>query len=243
MKDQINPNSPLPLYYQVKERITEGINEGKWRAGDMIPSENQISAMFNVSRNTAQRALDELVKEGILIRKQGVGSFVTEPRIEPIVSQFYSFSDAVTASGYRSSNRVLGMKIVEAAEAQAKELRVSLNTPLYALTRLRLANDMPFVLETSYLPVQLMPGLERFEFEKVSLYKTMANQYSIYVTKAREVFEPILLSKSESKLLEVAEGSPALLLERTAYNTEGDPVEFCTSVIPGNKCRFYANLK
>ena len=243
MRNRINPDSPVPIYYQLKEIIVEGINSGQWRLGEMIPSENQLCREYNVSRNTAQRALDELVKDGILIRRQGVGTFVTEPKIEQAISHFYSFSDAVAARNMKHTADVLEQEVMLASPKQAKALKLQEGEYVTALTRLRMVDGDPFVLETSYIPLRLAPGLEKIDFTERSLYKTLANKYSVYVTKAEEIFEPVLVGNSDSKLLNVEEGSPAILIERVAYSSTDEPVEHCFSIIPGSKCRFYSELR
>lgn len=243
MSIKINPDSPVPLYYQLKEIINEGIINGEWGIGDLVPSENQLCRMYGVSRNTAQRALDELVREGILTRRQGVGTFVTAPRIEQALSEFYSFSDAVVAHGHKHTVKVLSLSVEKASAKQARALNIETETPIYALTRLRFVNDVPFILETSYIAEKLVPDLDRFDFENVSLYKTLTKSYRIYVTKAREFFEPVLINKMESQLLKVDEATPAILLERIAYSSNDEVIEFCRSIIPGGKCRFYTELR
>ncbi len=243
MITKINPDSPIPLYYQLKEIIIDGINKGEWGIGDIVPSENQLCKIYNVSRNTSQRALDELVHEGILTRKQGVGTFVTAPRIEQALSGFYSFADAVKARGYTHRVKVLSISVECASPKQMRVLGLAENDPVIVLTRLRFVNDSPFVLETSCIPESIAKGLNEVDFEKNSLYKVLTNKYRIYVTKAKETFEPVLINKTESKLLDVDEGGPAILLERIAFTSNDEPVEFCHSIIPGSKCRFYTELR
>ncbi len=243
MRNRINPDSPIPIYYQLKEIIIEGINSGQWRLGEMIPSENQLCRAYGVSRNTAQRALDELVKDGILVRRQGVGTFVTEPKIEQAISHFYSFSDAVAARNMKHTADVLELEVMPASPKQAKALKLNEGESVTALTRLRMVDGDPFVLETSYIPLRAAPGLDKIDFRERSLYKTLASEYSVYVTKAEEIFEPVLVGSSDSKLLQVEEGSPAILIERVAYSSSDEPVEHCFSIIPGSKCRFYSELR
>ena len=137
MAGKINHDSPVPRYYQLKEIINEGIISGEWGIGDLIPSENQLCKTYGVSRNTAQRALDELVHEGILTRRQGVGTFVTAPRIEQALSEFYSFSDAVSAHGYKHSVTAPSISVEKASAKQAKALNVEIGEPIIVLTRIR----------------------------------------------------------------------------------------------------------
>lgn len=243
MTMKINPDSPIPLYYQLKEIIIDGINTGEWEIGDVVPSENQLCKFYNVSRTTAQKALDELVHDGFLTRKQGIGTFVTAPRIEQELSGFYSFSDAVKAHGCTHTVKVLSISVEKASKKQVAALGIEEHEPVIILTRLRFVNGSPFVLETSCIPEKMAKGLNNVDFEKNSLYKTLLNSYRIIVVKAKEMFEPVLINKTESQLLNVDIGSPALLLERIALSSNDEPVEFCHSIIPGSKCRFYTELR
>ena len=243
MSGKLNYNSPIPLYYQLKEIIAESIGACEHRVGSLVPSENQICETYNVSRNTAKRALDELVKEGILTRKQGVGTFVSRPKLEQAISKFYSFSEAIAAKGLKHSVHVLDLSVEKATEEQAKSLALELGDPVTVLSRLRLVNGEPFVLETSCIPQSVAPRLEMHDFSSDSLYKTLANEYNVYVMRAYEVFDPIIIGSSESRLLNVPKGSPALALERVAFSINDEPVELCYSTVPGSKCRFYAELR
>ena len=125
MFSQVNSDSPVPLYYQLKEIIVDSISKGEYGVGDLLPSENQLCKMYNVSRSTSQKALDELVHEGILTRKQGVGTFVAPPRIEQELSNFYSFSDAIKARGYEHEAKVLSISVAPSTPKQAEMLKIS----------------------------------------------------------------------------------------------------------------------
>ncbi len=243
MFTKINSESPVPLYYQLKEIIVDSISKGEYGVGDLIPSENQLCKLYNVSRSTSQKALDELVNEGILIRKQGVGTFVAMPRIEQALANFYSFSDAMRARGYEHKVKVLSLSVQKATLKQAKMLNLSAEERVTLLSRMRLINGVPFLIETSCLPEKIAPGLNEVDFSVNSLYKTLMNTYRLFVVKAREMFEPVLINQSESLLLEVPQGSPAILLERVAFASNDEPIEFCRSIIPGSKCRFYTELR
>lgn len=240
---QLDVKSALPLYFQLKELLKDSIYSGEWQIGDLIPSENQLSKTYNVSRNTCQKAIDELVKEGILTRKQGIGTFVTMPHIEQRLGHFYSFSDAIIARGMKHSVVVVSLKTEPATSRIAQYLGIDCSEPVVALTRVRYADEDPIVLETSYMPHSLVPGIESVDFVHHSLYKTLASKYQLYVSRAQEFFEPVLIRKMESKWLAVKEGSPAILLDRIACTAEDLPIEYCRSVIPGIKCRFYTEMR
>lgn len=242
MNKTLDPNSFTPLYHQLKELLKEKIESGEWVPGDLVPSENKLQQQFNISRNTAKKALDDLVQEGILKRVQGKGTFVSTPKIEQSLKGFYSFSKVMEAKGLQPKDIILGLGLEEAKPGIAKRLEVPAGTTVIALKRLRCAGEEPIILETSYLPQQIAPDLTESKLEKNSLYDILEKDYGIFVTKAKEVFEPVLIRDYESKYLQVREGYPALLLDRIAYEANGDVVEFCRSIVRGDRCRFYTEL-
>jgi GntR family transcriptional regulator len=239
----IDHYSPIPLYYQIMEWMYGEIKQGTWGVGDKIPSEFELSSKFGVSRNTAQRAIEMLVNRGLVIRRQGVGTFVSSPQLEQGLMRFYSFSKAMQAKGISTSVKVLSMKIEEATSSQAKYLEINVGDQVYVLKRIRYANESPIMFDTSRIPVLIAPNLDSTDFEKISLYHTLETRFGIYVTRAKEIFEPIAIRSIESKLLLVPENSPAMMIDRIAFSSENIPVELCRSIVPGDKCRFYTELR
>lgn len=242
MRKALDPESFVPLYYQLKEIIKENIESGEWVPGDLIPSENKLQQQFNISRNTAKKALDDLVQEGILKRVQGKGTFVSMPKIEQSLTGFYSFSKVLEAKGLQPEDIVLSLTKIGAKPSVAKRLQVPTGSGVIALKRLRCAKKEPIILETSYLSQHLVPDLGVDRLKKSSLYDVLEKDYGIFVTKAKEVFEPVLVRDYESKYLQVEEGYPALLLDRIAFGADGSVVEFCRSIVRGDRCRFYTEL-
>lgn len=239
----LDPKSPLPLYYQMKEFLLEEIRSGKWSAGEKIPSETQLCKTCGVSRNTAQKAIEELVQEGVLSRRQGLGTFVTTPRLEQGLMNFYSFYETMKAKGIISSVKVLLLTEEPATQHNAAMLGIEAGDMLTKLVRVRYADGAPIMLDTSHIPCALAPGLVHMDLEHRSLYTTLFQDYKIQVVKAREVFEPVVTQEWESKWLEVEPGSPAILLDRVAYASNDITVEYCRSIVAGDKCRFYTELR
>jgi GntR family transcriptional regulator len=242
MSKTLDHSSVIPLYHQLKEILREYIESGEWKPGDLIPSENEFQQEYNISRNTVKKALDDLVQEGILNRIQGKGTFVSMPKIEQSLSGFYSFSKVLRSKGLEPKDIILSLDQKEVKPSIAKRLQLPEKALVIELRRLRCANDEPMILETSYIPLQLVSGLSAEKLEHNSLYDLMQSEYGIMVTKAKETFEPVLIRDYESSYLQIKEGSPALLLERVAYDSNGQPVEFCRSIFRGDRCRFYTEL-
>jgi GntR family transcriptional regulator len=232
----------VPLYFQLKEIIEKKIDSGEWKPGDKIPSENDLQASYDVSRNTAQKALNELVSEGLLERKQGKGTFVSKPKIDQSLTSFYSFSKVMSNKGMSPKDIILKLDVKKVNYKFAKELHIETGEEIVTLQRVRTANGEPIIFETSYIPSVLVPGLSVIDLENDSLYDLLEKKYGITVSKAIETFEPVLTREEESMYLDIETGSPSLLLDRTAYDPSGRPVEFCRSIVRGDRCRFYTEL-
>lgn len=241
--DGLQHESFIPLYHQLKEKIKDSIDSGMWKVGDKIPSENQLMEQFSISRNTARKAIEELVQEGILYRTQGKGTFIAKPKFEQSLTGFYSFSKVLREKGMNPKDILLGIDVVAPKQKVKEALQLAKTEKVVEIKRLRCANDEPFILESSYIPKSLVTDLEYLkDIGKVSLYDLFEEKFNIRVSKAKEAFEPVLIRDYESAYFKIKEGLPALLLERIAYDQSGKPVEFCKSIIPGDRCRFYTEL-
>ncbi|MEW9031340.1 MAG: GntR family transcriptional regulator [Planifilum fimeticola] len=242
MGKSLNPGSVIPLYHQLKEILKENIESGVWKPGDRIPSENELRKQYDVSRNTVIKALEELVQEGLLHREQGRGTFVSSPKISHSLTGFYSFSNVLKANGLEPRDVILGLEKRTAKPSIARHLQLTGSREVWVLKRLRCAGEEPIMLETSHLPQHRVSRIEQADLENRSLYDYLEQKHGILVTRAKEIFEPVLIRDYESRYLRVPEGYPALLLDRIAYDSQGRPVEFCRSIVRGDRCRFYTEL-
>ncbi|MBD7908229.1 GntR family transcriptional regulator [Sporosarcina gallistercoris] len=239
----LEQGSIIPLYYQVKQRLDARIKSGEWRPGDKIDSENQLMTVFNVSRNTAKKAIEEMVQEGTLFRIQGKGTFVSHPKFEQSLGGFYSFSQVLKEKGFNPSDIVIEVDEVEPPAAVIEGLQLAADENVVMMKRVRCADGEPIILEASYMPKSIVQNKEDlFEVGVTSLYGLLASRYGVTVVRAKEAFEPVLIREQESEYLKTEVGKPALLLERTAYDTHDTPVEFCISIVRGDRCRFYTDL-
>jgi GntR family transcriptional regulator len=233
----------LPLYRRIGADLRDRIRSGLLAPGGQVETELELMERYGVSRATVRQALGALVGEGLLEIRRGLGTFVTTPRFEHTIGGFYSFSREIERHGLRPATRVLGLGLESAEEPAAGALGIGIGTPVVALRRLRLAGDDPLVVETSYLPAARFPGLERVDFAAARLYDTLTNAYGCRPTRARETFEPILLTADEAELLDQGRGEPALRVERTAFDQDDAPIEFCRSTVRGDRYRYSVELR
>jgi GntR family transcriptional regulator len=235
--------SRLPLYRQIEEALRERIRSGVLRPGAQVPTEPELMAEYGVSRATVRQALAGLIAEGLLEIRRGLGTYVTAPRFEHTIGGFYSFSREIERHGLQPGTKVLDLRTMPAVDVVAESLGVPVGTKVVALRRLRLAGPDPLVVETSHLPATRFPGLETVDFSQVRLYDTLMNRYGCRPTRARETFEPILLTADEAALLDQRRGEPALRVERIAYDQDDIPIEFCRSTVRGDRYRYSVELR
>ncbi|NLA59151.1 MAG: GntR family transcriptional regulator [Firmicutes bacterium] len=238
----LDNNNVIPLYHQLKQILREKVESGEWRPNDMIPSEAQLARQYGVSRATTRRAVDDLTREGLFYRQHGKGTFVSPPNIVQGLSRFYSFSRDMENKGLRPRSKVLHLHEGKADPKVRKALRLEEGATVYELRRLRLAGDEPIILETSWLPAELFPGLIAKDLESQRLYDLMEKVYGVRPVNAEEYFEPICVDEYESQMLGVPIGAPALLLHRMTFDEKERPVEVCKSIVRGDKCRYYVRL-
>ena len=234
--------SRLPLYRQIEEAVRERIRSGELQPGAQVATETELMVEYGVSRATVRQALAGLVAEGLLEIRRGLGTFVTAPRFEHTIGGFYSFRREIERHGLQPGTKVLDLRTVPAVEVVAESLGIPAGTRVVALRRLRLAGPDPLVVETSHLPATRFPGLETVDFSRVRLYDTLMNRYGCRPTRARETFEPILLTADEAALLDQRRGEPALRVERIAYDQDDIPIEFCRSTVRGDRYRYSVEL-
>lgn len=236
----IDLNSPVPRYYQIQQNIIELIEANLLRAGDALPSERELSEMYTVNRMTLRQAITELRNQGVLRRVHGVGTFVTEKNIgTPFIPAVTGFSERFRSAGRKPTSRVITLEVVPASPLVAERLSLESEVEVISLIRLRLVDDVPLMLEKSFLPYQSYPDLLDEDFSVQSLYAALAQRYGAHILETEQTLEPTLLTPEEGELFNLKNGLPAMLASITAYSTNHQPVEFSKSVIRGDRCRYY----
>jgi GntR family transcriptional regulator, N-acetylglucosamine utilization regulator len=233
----------LPLYRQIETDVRDRIRSGDLVPGAQLPTEVELMDRYGVSRATVRQALRELVAEGLVEIRRGLGTYVTQRRFEHTIGGFYSFSREIERHGLEPRTRVLGLGVEPADDVVASVLGLAAGAAVVALRRLRLADDDPLVVETSYLPAARFPGLEKVDFGQVRLYDTLTDAYGCRPTRARETFEPVLVTADEAALLGQHRGEPALRVERVAFDQDDAPIEFCRSTVRGDRYRYSVELR
>ena len=202
--------------------------------GEAIPSERQLTLDFGVSRLTVRAALDELVREGYLVRRRGSGTFVSEPKIAQELTMT-SFTEDMRRRGMRPTSRTIELKTVPAGARLGRFLKVSPSEPTMVAKRLRLADGETMAIEMLHVPSALVPGLTAKDLETQSFYELLSERYGITIVGGVQQIEPTVTNEEESEALGVPLHSPAFLFERTSRSADGKTVEFVRSIYRGDR--------
>jgi GntR family transcriptional regulator len=228
----LTSTQPVTKQRETRDRVLELIE--RLTIGQAIPSERQLSTDFGVSRLTVRAALDELVREGYLVRRRGSGTFVSEPKIAQELTMT-SFSEDMRRLGMRPSSRTLDLRVSPAGARLGRFLNVSPSEPVVVAKRLRLADEESMAIETLHVPEKLVPGLKARELETHSFYDLLRERYGITIASGVQRIEPTVTNEEESEALYVPLHSPAFLFERTSRAADGRIVEFVRSIYRGDR--------
>jgi GntR family transcriptional regulator len=228
---------PVPLHHQVYLDLKAALDEGEWQPGDRLPPERELARRYGCSLITVRRALDELSREKRLQRSRGRGTFVLPPVIERPLDGAMSFTEEMQRRGLDPETRLLAARPEAANETVAAALGLEPGSPTLYLERLRLANGTPLLLEMVHLPAEQFPGLLASDLEHDSLYEILTTRYGMPVARTREALEPVQLPAREARLLGLPAKGLALLVEGTAFASDGTPVEFGRTYVRGDHTR------
>lgn len=236
----IDPGSPMPLYYQIQQNISALIEAQVLKPNDPLPSERELSERYKVTRMTVRQAINQLVSDGLVERRRGVGTFVSEPRKQPSLSPSVAgFSQRFREAGMRPTSRVLSFEAQPASATVAQHLGLEAGTTIIYLRRLRLVDGVPLMIETSHLPYAPLAAMMEVDFNRASLYDTLAQHFGMPIVRAEHTLEPVLLHSDEARLLGLKTGQPAMLVHIVAYSAQSQALEFSKAVIRGDRCRYY----
>lgn len=233
----IDPVSAIPLWHQLSEQIRSMIVRGYYRVGDYLPTEHEWSERCKVSSTTVRRALGELVHDELLERKAGKGTFVRTPRVRRDLRKVLGFTDNMKEMGLQPSTRVLSKQIVPAKEFALEKLRIKPRAKVLKLERLRLGNDIPMMLETRYIRIDLCPDIIKQDLA-ASLWKVFEDVYGLKPRRHLQSLSIVQASERASTLLGIATGSAMFFVRGATYLGDGSAIECEESTYRSDKYEF-----
>ncbi|MBS0366826.1 MAG: GntR family transcriptional regulator [Proteobacteria bacterium] len=227
----------LPLYQQLQRALREAIETRVLAPDDALPPERDLAADFNVSRITVRKALDGLVNDGLLVRRQGSGTFVAA-RVEKNFSKLTSFSEDMRARGRNPRSVWLSKAAGTVTPEEALALRASPGTPVYRFHRIRYADDAPMAIEYATVLASCLPSLEAVDS---SLYVAL-ERFGNRPVRALQRLRAVLFTAEQAELLQAHDKGPGLLVERLGFLKDGTTGEFTQSYYRGDIYDFVAEL-
>jgi GntR family transcriptional regulator len=239
----LSSDARLPLYQRLRDHLAGRIAAQDWKAGDLIPSEAELSATHGISVGTVRKAIDCLVAEGLLDRQQGRGTYVRRARFNALF-RFFRFH---TESGERKvpESRILQLKVVPAPSAVASALQLPEGEPVISLSRLRLIDGAPLLSEEIWLQQSRFAGMLDIEPSAFGdlLYPLYEARCGQVVASADETLTVEIANAMQARLLGRNDGEPLIVIERLAYDPERRPIEWRRSRGPADRFRYHAEIK
>lgn len=233
----LDDKSAQPLYQQLQRALRGAIENRVIGPDDALPPERDLAEMLNVSRITVRKAIDELVEDGLLIRKQGSGTFVSN-RVEKNFAKLTSFSEDMRARGRTPRSVWLKRSSGTVTPEESLKLALSPGTEVYRFHRLRFADNEPMSLEFATIVASCLPSLDAVD---ASLYDAL-EQAGNRPVRALQRLHSLLLTAEQAKLLKAKEGDAGLFVERLGYLRDGRAVELSHSYYRGDTYDFVAEL-
>lgn len=224
----ISTTDGIPLYVKIRESLREKISSGELERGQKLPSEDELAAQYGVSRMTVRQGTSDLIDDGLLYRRHGVGTFVTLPHIERDHSRLTNFFENSNLQGINAQASILEIEVIPAAPNIAQKLLLKTNDLVIHIKTLREADDILVTLHDSYIPHRLFSELiqgDLHQFDVQQLWSKFAEN-GFPVKRATQKLEARLADQYLAKLMQINRGSPILFKERTVYAEDGTPVEF-----------------
>lgn len=233
----LDKNSVIPLYYQLADYLREQIRNGHLRPGQGIPSENELLRDFGISRGTIREAMRILIREGMIKRVRGVGTFVATPKIEHETGGITSFTRVMLESGIRPSAEVLNLEYRNASFAVSNALKLPVNSRIVFVKRLRFANAERLMIERSYYRPEIGEKLFNEDLTQ-SIYTMWQEKYHYNLARSDKTLEVDTVSKEDARLLEIPRGSPVVVLKRLVYFDQDFPVEYAVDTYRADRTVF-----
>lgn len=234
----IDARNDKPLYLQLVEELENKIH-GSLLSNDKLPSERELTQIYGVSRITVRLALQELENKGLVYRKHGKGTYVSEITDSAVdLSATYSFTEQMKKMGKEPQTKILSFRLVEASESVAQQMQINVGQQVFEMERLRLANHVPMMIERTYVPYSLFEGLTEEMLSKRSLYDIFYEEFDQVIRLADEEFYASIAFDNEADLLDIDSGDPVLHLLRKTYSSKNIVIEYTFSIARADQFRY-----
>jgi GntR family transcriptional regulator len=231
-----------PLYSRVETVLAGEIADGALKVGDQLPTEDDLIARFEVSRITVRRAIQNLVRRGLVEIRRGKGTFVAEPKITQELTELSGFVEDMHALGRKPTARVIGKEVVTADTTVAGHLGLTKGERVVRIRRVRLADGVPLSFDETYLPLKIGKKIITNNLKVEPIFSLLERKYGVPLIEAEYKLEAVAAEGEVAAALRVKQGSPVFRIERTSYSTGNLPVDYEKLYYRGDLVRFVTRL-
>ena len=230
----------MSKYKEIAEDIRKGILNGKYNPNEQLPLEKEMCEYYDVSRITIKKAVDELVDEGLVIKRRGAGTFVkafdnSDVEGFSMSKQFSGFSE--TNKGKKVESKIIKFEVIHPTDEIAIKLKMTSDDFVYYIIRARYANGEPIVIEYTYMPIGVIPGIKNDVLHK-SIYNYIENTLNLKIKSAHKTIRAIEPNELEIEFLMMDKNMPILEIEQIGFLDNGQPFEYSISHHRGDKSEF-----
>ncbi len=232
---KLNPSTPQPLYMQIRQMLKNDIQSGKYQPEEQIPTEAELCEIYNVSRITIRKAIEELVKDGTLTRIPRRGTFVATNKFHNELLSVSGFSEFSHQLGMIHNSRILRSEVIAATKEVAERLKVEEGSPILELERLMYVNDRPLFYDIAHYSLIHFPNLEKKIVGDESTYKILHEEYDTEIVSNDKIIDVIGATAEYAKLLECDIGANLFRILKIAFDSNDEPVHLSTFMCETNK--------
>jgi GntR family transcriptional regulator len=220
-----------PVHLCIRDDLRARVTAGEWGAGRRLPSEADLAAWYGVARMTIRQAVGALAAEGILMRRQGLGTFAAEPRPARRASHLQSFSEEMRSRGHRVQTSLVKAAVEQPPTAARLALGIGDTAIAIIVRRLRIVDGRPAILQSSWLPYSRFAGIEADPLLDGSLYAMLEGPYGIRIVRARQQVSATAADDADAALLGMQPGDPVLRIAATTYDGANLAIEYASGVM------------
>lgn len=238
--DTLQAGGSGPLYMKLRQVLEDAIRSGMLEQGAALPPERDLAELARVSRVTVRKAVEDLVRDGLLVRRHGSGTFVAKPvsRVQQSLSRLTSFTEDMARRGYSTRAEVLERGLFHPTSEESVMLGLSSGTMVARISRLRLADGTPLAIERASLSPEFLPEPDRVN---TSLYAEL-DRIGARPVRAIQRISACNVKEPDATLLGIPVGAAGLSIERVSYLASGRVVEFTRSLYRGDAYDFVAEM-
>lgn len=230
----------MAKYEEIAEDIRNGILNGKYSTNEQLPLEKEMCEQYGVSRITIKKAVDELVTQGLVIKRRGAGTFVkalddSSVQELSVAKQFEGFTESHKDN--KVTSKIINFEVVHPTEEIATKLKIAIDDFVYYVIRVRYADDDPYVIEYTYMPIGLIPGIKN-DVLMSSIYKHIENNLKLKIKSAHRIIRAILPNELEREELKIDDNIPILEVDQVGFLDNGQPFEYSRAHHRSDKIEF-----